>query len=258
MHQVLHKAMALADAELRASEVPSLIQELARSPALVRALQVYMAVGRSRIARPYAAKRDAPVPQWLIDTVMTAPMAEPARQRPAPLRAVAGSLLGWLKDKYRMPGWSLAAGPAVAAALAAVSTGLLVPTASHGESLLAAQMQRAIETTGSGEEARLLTLRPVATLLSQDQTSGRQIEMRAAGERTAAVACRGSNGDWQILKQTAPYPVGTLPAGSSREELDRFVGTLVSGPLLEREEVKKLSTSGWQGGAAAPSVTPKQ
>lgn len=252
MQHALHKAMALADAELRAAEVPGLIQELARSPALVRALQVYVALGRNRIARLYAAKRDEPVPQWLIDTVMTAPMADPAGHSRS-LRSVGGTVLGWLKDKYGMPGWSLAAGPAVAAAFAAAFAWLLMPAPSHGDALLAAQLQRAIETTGSGEEARLLTFRPVITFLSKNETYCRQFEMRADAERTAAVACRGSEGQWRILKESPPYPVGTLPAGSSREEVDRYAASQMNGPPIDKDRVKKLTAGGWQDGPPASS-----
>jgi hypothetical protein len=253
--------MALADAELRASEVPALIQELARSPALVRALQVYVSLGRSRIGRPYAAKRDEPVPQWLVDTVMTAPMAEPARRQPLKFQDVVGALLGWLKYKYRAPGWSLAAGPAMAAALAGAFAWALLPVPSQGEAALAAaKLQRALETTGSGKEDRLLAFRPIMTFVSKDQTYCRQYEVRTDAERTAAVACRDPNGVWQVLKQTPPFPVGPMPAGSSKEELDRFTLSLMRGEPLGEDHVEKLSTTGWRDRpAAAPlSETPKQ
>ena len=249
MQNALHKAMALADGELRASEVPDLVHEMARSPALLRAFQVYLSMGRNRIAKAYSAKREQPVPQWLIDTVMTAPMPGPATSS-RPTRAIWGSLLGWLKDKYSMPGWSLAASPAVAAILAVALVWLLAPSATHGEGLLTAQLQRAIETTGNGEEAPIVALRPVLTFLSKDKTYCRQFEVRSGAERTAAVACRSTTGEWQVLKRSAPYPIGTLPAGSNREEVDRFTAGLMSGQPLAKDQVKSLTVNGWQNGAA--------
>ncbi len=57
MEHAYHKALALADAELSPAELPALVDELARNPSLVRALQVYMTVGRGRLAKTYEAKR---------------------------------------------------------------------------------------------------------------------------------------------------------------------------------------------------------
>jgi hypothetical protein len=243
MEHALHKALALADAELSASEVPALVSELARNPSLVRALQVYVAVGRRRIAGPYAAKRDEPVPQWLIDTVMQAPIGETSRRA---YGSYAGALIRRLKDRYSMPGWSLAAGPAFAAVLAAVSVWLLLPASSHGNTLLTAQLQRAIETTDSGDNATLLTFRPVLTFTNKQQAYCRQFEIRSGTERSAAVACREPDGSWQVVKETPPAGLGTAPAGSAREELDRYVASEMSGSPIEKEEVGKLTRNRWQ------------
>ena len=134
MENAYHKALALADAELSPAELPALVDELARNPSMVRALQVYMTVGRGRLAKTYEAKRAEPVPQWLIDTVMHAPVEQSAGQS-SKVVSYGSALLERMRRRYRMPGWSLAAGPAFAAVLAAVSAWLLVPNSSHGETL---------------------------------------------------------------------------------------------------------------------------
>jgi hypothetical protein len=243
MEHALRKVLALADAELSPAEVPPLVQELARNPSLVRALQSYLAVGRRRIAAPYAAKVQEPVPQWLVDTVMRAPIGVPENSS-FNVVSFGRALLERLRGKYRMPGWSLAAGPAVAAILAAVSVLQLVPQASEGERLLAAQLQQAIDQTRSGQDAPLLTLRPVITFLDKDQAYCRQYEVRGSAERSFGVACRNTSGGWDIAMETAPSPTGTAPAGSVREELDRFVGSRMA-RVLDKDEADRALVSRW-------------
>lgn len=243
MEHAYRKAVALADAELSAAEVPALVRELARSPSLVRALQVYVAVSRRRIAKPYEAKREEAVPQWLIDTVMRAPI-EGAPSRTSKLSVLGSGLVQRLKDKCALPGWTLA-GPAVATLLAVVFAWLLLPNASHGETLLTAQLQRTIETAGSKQEAPLLTFRPVMTFLSKDHGYCRQYDVRSAVERAAGVACRTQTGAWQIVMQLPPYPT-FAPADSGRDALNAYVETQRIGPPLEPDKVDQLIRNEWR------------
>jgi len=244
MENAYHKALALADAELSPAELPALIDELARNPSMVRALQVYMTVGRGRLAKTYEAKRAEPVPQWLIDTVMQAPVEQSAGQS-SKVVSYGNALLERMRRRYRMPGWSLAAGPAFAAVLAAVSAWLLVPSSRHGETLLAAQLQRAIETTRNREDATLLTFRPVMTFQDKDQGFCRQFEIRSGSERSGVFACRTQNGTWDIVMQTPPAPLATGPAGA-QTELNLAVTQRRMGPPLEADEVAKLTGNGWR------------
>jgi hypothetical protein len=245
MEHTLRKTMALADAEISPAEVPALVQELARNPSLVRALQVYIAVGRRRIAKAYETKREDPVPQWLIDTVMRAPMAQAAGSSSG-FGSVASGALRRLRSKYAMPGWSLAAGPALAAAVVAAAAWLMVPNPSHGESLLAAQLQQAIETTNSREDAVLLRLRPVMTFQDKNQGFCRQFEIRSGSERSGAFACRNGTGNWDIVMQTPPAPLAMGPAGSQQEVLNGAVTERRAGAPLEAEEVRQLIANGWR------------
>jgi hypothetical protein len=255
MEHALRKVLALADAELSPAEVPGLVQELSRNPSLVRALQSYLAVGRRRIAAPYAAKVQEPVPQWLVDTVMQAPMGTP-EGRSFNVVSFGRALVERLKGKYRMPGWSLAAGPAVAAILAAVSVLQLVPQPTEGDRLLAAQLQQAIDKTRGGQEAPLLTFRPVLTFVDKEQAYCRQYEVRGGGERSFAVACRNPSGNWDVAMETAPSPTGTAPAGSVREELDRFVGSRMARPL-DMDEADRALSSQWSALDKPEASTPR-
>jgi hypothetical protein len=241
MEKAYHKALALADAELSPAELPALVDELARNPSMVRALQVYMAVGRQRLAKAYEAKRLEPVPQWLIDTVMHAPVEQAAGQS-FKVVSYGSALLERMRRRYRMPGWSLAAGPAFAAILAAVSAWLMVPNSSHGETLMTAQLQSALELTATSEAG----FRPLLTYWSNDQSWCRQFETRSDVERTFAVACRADDGNWRVIMQTPPGSLGAiLPAGSPREHLDRYVATSVSGQPLGLPQVEEAIKSGW-------------
>lgn len=244
MENAYHKALALADAELSPAELPALVDELARNPSMVRALQIYMTVGRGRLAKTYEAKRAEPVPQWLIDTVMRAPVEQSA-DRSSKVISYGSALLERMRRRYRMSGWSLAAGPAFAAVLAAVSAWLLVPNSSHGETLLAAQLQQAIETTRNREDATLLTFRPVMTFQDKDQGFCRQFEIRSGSERSGAFACRTQNGTWQVVMQAPPAVLATGPAGALTE-LNLAVTQRRVGPPLEADEVAKLTANGWR------------
>lgn len=241
MERAYHKALALADAELSPAELPAVVDELARNPSMVRALQVYMAVGRQRLAKTYDAKRSEPVPQWLIDTVMHAPVQQPAGQS-SKVVSYGNALLERMRRRYRMPGWSLAAGPAFAAVLAAVSAWQMVPNSSHGEMLMTAQLQSALERTATSQAG----FKPLLTYWSNDQNWCRQFEMRSDVERTFAIACRADEGNWRVIMQTPPGSLGAiLPAGSPREHLDRYVATTVSGQPLELRQVEDAIKSGW-------------
>jgi hypothetical protein len=241
MEKAYHKALALADAELSPAELPALVDELARNPSMVRALQVYMAVGRQRLAKAYEAKRAEPVPQWLIDTVMHAPVERAAGQS-SKVVSYGSALLERMRRRYRMPGWSLAAGPAFAAVLAAVSAWLMVPNSSHGDTLMTAQLQSALERTATSQAG----FRPLLTYWSSDQNWCRQFEVRSDVERTFAIACRADDGNWRVIMQTPPGSLGAiLPAGSPREHLDRYAAASVSGQPLELPQVEEAIKSGW-------------
>ena len=243
MEELRHRAMALADGELSAGELPALVAELYRNPLLLRLTQVFMALRRNRLARLYAHKADQRVPQWLIDTIMSAPMRAPARSS-SNVFASGGSLIERLRQRYRMPGWSLAAGPALAALLAVWASWLLTPTSGHGAALFAAQFQKAIETTKSGDTAQLLTFAPHMTFRSKDQRFCRRFEVHSEEERSLGVACRAANGDWRIAMDL-PSASRTIPS-SNQKQLEDFIASKRQGDSLKPEEVEQLIGREWK------------
>jgi len=233
------KAMALVDGQLAPDEVPALVQELARSPALVAELQAYLATSGQRIAAPFEAKASEPAPAWLVDSVRQGPSRPPVRSAER-----ARALIEALKRRHRVPAWSLAAGPALATGLALVW--LAMPALRQGDHL-AAHLAVGLEKTESGKDASLVALRPVLTFKSKAGGWCRQYELRY-GPRQAShgLACRSEGGRWQVVASTAPGPIGPRPAGSEpRKAIDARVTEIMDDqPLSKADEAARIG-NGW-------------
>jgi hypothetical protein len=236
------KAMALVDGQLAPGDVPELVRELARSPALVAELQAYLATAGRRIGGPFEAKLGEPVPGWLIDTVERAPQAP---GRPLwPLRRWA--LLEHLTKGHRVPAWSLAAGPALAALLVALVAWSVVPASSQGGPIQG-PLRVALDKTQSGKDAPLAALRPVLSFKSKAAAWCRQYELRYATRQVShGLACRDDGGRWNIVASTRPRAIGLAPAGSEpRKAIDDLVTSMISGrPLSDADETSRIGT-GW-------------
>jgi hypothetical protein len=243
MTEAGEKAMALVDGQLTPSEVPSLVQELARNPSLVAELQTYLAVSRSRIASAFAAKGEEPVPVWLSDTVLRGT----SHRRPAPQAGFGRSLLRWLQGSYRVPAWSLAAAPAAVLLLATLAGGLALQPAGLG-SPMAASLAAALEGTASGKDAAIATLRPVLSFSSRTAGWCRQIEVRHATRQISyALACRGERGQWEVVSSTAPGPAGFVPAGADRRKaIDDLAASMMRGGPLPPEEEAAVIARRWR------------
>jgi anti-sigma factor RsiW len=245
------KAMALVDGQLAPAEVPALVQELARNGALVAELQGYLAMSRSRIAQAYAVKPDEPVPRRLIDAVMAMPIQSGA-PRPASLATpVAERLIGWLRASCRVPGWSLAAAPALAAAAAFAVAAAILPGGRGGaDGLPSADVGAALERTASGKDVALASVRPMLSFNSKDGRWCRQFEVRSAGNRTShGLACRGRHGEWQLIAATPPTGTGAgyMPAGADRRKMiDDLVTSMIVGEPLSVEGEAAAIGKGWQ------------
>lgn len=237
------KAMALVDGQLAPAEVPDLVQELARSPALVAELQTYLATAGRRIAGPYEAKRGEPVPAWLADTVMRAPAAA---RLPAPPSTRGRTLLEGLKRTCRVPAWSLVAGPALAAVLVALAGWLVMPASSQGGPI-EANLGIALERTESGKDAPLVALRPMLSFKSKEAAWCRQYEVRY-GTKLAShgLACRNGGGRWEVVASTSPRRIGLTPAGSDPRRAidDRVTSMMKDQPLSKTDEAARIS-KGW-------------
>src|SRR5262245_52531308 len=228
MNDAGEKAMALVDGQLTPADVPDLVRELARSESLVAELQQHLALSRTRMASVYAAKGDEPVPQWLSEAIMH---GATTAGRPGPQGANFGrSLLQWLQRAYQVPVWSLAAGTAVAASVAALAV-FLVGHAPTGSVVAETDLGAALERTVSGKDASLASLRPVLSFKSKNAGWCRQFEVRNANRQVShALACRGENGRWSVLASTEPAGGGYAPAGADqRKAIDDRVAQMMRG-----------------------------
>jgi hypothetical protein len=233
------KAMALVDGQLAPGEVPALVQELARSPALVAELQAYLATSGRRLAEPFAVKAGEPVPAWLVDSLRQVHGA-----RPPHAVAPSPTLIGALKRRHLVPAWSLAAGPALAAGFA-VAVWLVMP-ATPAE-VIAGHLAVGLERTESGNDAAVVALRPVLSFKSKSDGWCRQYELRYASRQAShGLACRREGGSWNIVASTAPAPIRPRPAGSEpRRTIDDLVTAMMGDqPLSKAEEAARIS-GGW-------------
>jgi hypothetical protein len=245
MKNAHEKAMALVDGQLAPADVPDLVEELARSPALVAELQGYLATAGRRIAEPFEAKGSEPPPAWLVDAVLQAPATGGA-----PSGSIAGharGLLQRLKQRYAVPAWSLAAGPALAAVLVALGAWLAMPQAGRGGLAEEASLGLALEKTESGKDAQVVALRPVLSFRSKDSTWCRQFELRyAAKQASHALACRNDSGRWNVVAATPPAAIATRPAGSEpRKAIDDRVTAIIGDQPLSRSDETAMIGKGW-------------
>jgi hypothetical protein len=239
------KAMALVDGQLAPAEVPELIKELARSPALVAELQAYLATAGRRMAQPFEAKLSEAPPAWLVEAVRQAPAVE--GRADAPVVERAGGVLGWLGRRYPLPGWSLAAGPALAGILVALGMWLAPPVPPGQGGVMEAHLGDALERTESGKDAALVALRPVLSFKSKATGWCRQYELRyAARQASHGLACRGTGGRWDVVAATPPAALGPRPAGSGpRKAIDELVTAMMIGQPLSRSDEAATIGKGW-------------
>jgi hypothetical protein len=238
------KAMALVDGQLAPADLPDLVEELARNAPLVAEVQEYLALSRNRLASPFAAMGEEPVPGRLVDAIMQAPA-------PAPIVAPAGQpllarVLAWLRGSYRVPAWSLAAAPALAA-LMMVAVWWAAPAPGRGP-LLEADLGPALERTESGKDASLGTVRPVLTFHSKAAGWCRQFDVRHTSRQVShALACRGADGRWEVVASTPPARTGLTPAGSDRRRaIDDLAASMMRGDPLSPADETKVIGGGWR------------
>jgi hypothetical protein len=229
------KAMALVDGQLAPAEAPAVIQEIAATPALMRLVQKYLAVNPWKIRQLYKDFEQEPVPDRLMATVLYSPMGEVRRRSPGFVEKLA-ALAARTRERYTVPGWSLAAGPALAGALVAVSAYTFMPTASVGAYADAGMIVPPLETTASGSSSQLV-VRPILTYRNKSDEFCRQFEVKYGEKQSShAVACLRAGGNWQMMMATPLVPTvhGYAPVGEAdRKSIDDYVGATIVGAHLE-------------------------
>jgi hypothetical protein len=244
---MLEKLMALLDGELVPADGAAVMREVAEERDLEHMLAVCFGTDRRRVGRPYGAVLAEPVPVHLVDMIMRAPLAA---RRPAPARQTSygRALLASLKNRYRVPGWSLAASHAMAALLVAAALGwMLFPTLGHGREV-AAGLSTALEKGDGGKDFALAALRPVRTFKSTAGTWCRQFEVRYSSKHLSyGLACRDGDGTWPVVAATAPAPAVFAPAGdaSPRKSIDDRAEAMKSGDAVTGDAERELVKGGW-------------
>jgi type II secretory pathway pseudopilin PulG len=250
--------MAYADGVLPRQARPLVRQALGQDPALLEKLESFILTNRG-LARPF--DRLPPIPDRLRQVL--------ARSEPEP---DAGGETRWFAPRQRrptaaasarlrIPAWSLAAMLALLCAAAlpwylrAPDRALAQPQA--GQRLLAAQLQRTLETAESNVAAALVTLKPTGTFLSTTKQWCRQYDLLSAeGGGLKSIACRDEAGAWRLKTATptagTPEANGYVPAGKLADQsneaagIERTLGTLMRDVVLLPAEERKLIADGWQ------------
>jgi anti-sigma factor RsiW len=234
--------MAYVDGVLPHERLPAVREAIAGDPERMRTMEIYLETGRP-MARALDAALD--VPDSLLAGIRNAtPAALRARGLGALLRAAAG---GHLFAKLRVPMLAVAAIFLVllGAWLGDYAMRHSNPTPARSElvrweprGLVVADpwLQRALEATPSGEEARLadrLSARLVATFRTRAGTLCREFDLLRDGRPGArSLACRGSDGAWLVpapgMLRPKEYGVAGGPAQGQQQPIDEDKAMLES------------------------------
>jgi AcrR family transcriptional regulator len=266
--------MAFADRALD-EETQTRIEALLRIDPEARArVAAFRATGREGIGRHYDPVLDEPVPDRLIEFVMThgkgiaAGPARPRRQRLRPLE-----LLARWRGKLVPQGaaWHLAAASAAALIVGAglgyvlrgdrveVVSGPTLAALKNGQISAEGALRHVLETMPSGLEARAAgglrdsaVVRASLTFKTKQGNYCREYEIATAAEgRFTGLACRDSRGNWalQVHVPEADKGQGTkfVPVAGPREvALDAIVDRIMAGDALGRGEEDAAIARGWK------------
>jgi hypothetical protein len=226
--------------------LPDLVQALARDNGLLRWTQSLLRVSRQGIHDLFARQDRDELPESMVEFVMTVPVAQSQADATSALSQVS-KLIGRLRDKYSLPGWSIAAGPAFAAALAVGAAWLLTP---ESATQMTPALQAALEQTVTGKSASLPSFKVGSTYWSDTENGWcRMFDVTRRTDRTYAIACRSGEGQWRVVLQTPPGRVGAgvgVLAADPRQALDRYIAGSTGGPTLETPQVREAIKSGWE------------
>lgn len=270
--------MSFADGELAPERHRFIETMISADPDLARRLEAFLATGPN-LARALDGVLDLPVPQNLIETIMTAP-GFAAR---VPAAETASQALPRRAKRSRVAEFFTFLGPSGGFALplaAAFSTVLVVGTAAgwvlHQKSLeqasaapllsvaeggvtasgpLAVALNTAasgvVTTSGSGQHA--VAIKPVFSFSALDGSVCRQYEVRPAlGAAVDGLACREAAGRWRVEMITKAQ--GSASAGdrmaaadgaSQMSVIDAAVDRIISGNVFTRSAEEEAMRRGW-------------
>jgi hypothetical protein len=260
--ELLTLAMAVVDGEAGPIGQRKLDVALARDPSLAADLDAFRLTGR-RLGQVFDGIAAAPVPDYLVQLVMSTPM-KPARR----ISGIKPGLVARMGERWQtlLTSWEVPSLVFAAAAAAFAAGGLLtaghgpaatapVQTASLGSLTPSPALVEALAKVETGSEQKVVTsggaisVRVVETFRDGSANPCREYEAQGpSGPRQYGVACHVDNG-WQ-LKAVFEGPartgaITTAGPGEYSETLDAVAGRLRQGDDVSADEERKLIAGGW-------------
>lgn len=254
--------MRLADKRVTAAEEERMREQIAHYPDARQELAMYEATSVSVLAGLHADVVNAPVPQRIVDAIMTADIAPAAPARATTTGAPEGLLADLFGRFSRLltPQWA----PAVA-------TGLLVVGAGLGMLLQSALMKpspaveaggvllRALDTARSGNVVAATPGREAPgnaetrlTFKANTNEFCRQyVTEEPGGQHFAGIACREPGGKWivrhhaQIERRPSALDK-TVPANDPLATLAPVISGLMAGDALGPDEEAAAIAKQWR------------
>ena len=264
--------MAYTDNELDGEGRACVETYLAENPAGPARLAVFASTGRA-LAELFDKPMNEPMPQRLVDTILngSGPTAGVASAKVIPF--------GKPHRPTALSGQALRGLAAACAGLVVAGVGLnwILRTHNHGSTELyglsvlpngltvaRAELSSALDATPSGGSVKkqidgaVASIKPVFTFAAARGGYCRQYEIRQSDSKAlGGVACRTSEGQWQIESQTG-VAVSAGDSGDIRPAdkmsstaIDTIVDGLISGDVLGLESESGLMKNGWQDPSAS-------
>jgi hypothetical protein len=255
--------MRLADGTLAEPRLSQVEAEVAVRADLQEQLEAYLATGKA-LAQLFAPVAEAPVPERLLATIQSAPLAPRTVHRVAPQRPArrTPSARDWLTALLQ-PDWRLSPMGAAAA---------LTSVAAIGAAIMLTEPQNSFVGQASGALAEALEKVPTnpdgtvigwpnsggvkfAVELSFKHKDGRYCRQYYLGldstRAFAGFACSEGDGNWTVEMdgavpvRTASKPGDYRPSDGPSEAVDRAVEKVIVGDALETARERALIQQGW-------------
>lgn len=253
--QDYEKIMAYFDQEL-APDQQAEIEKMLAEDVDARTFLAQLREADDFIAGGLNSVLDEPVPQRLIDAAgggQSTAVNEPAPDDTSSAGNASASRVVEFPKKPMLSRWFWATAASVTL-LVAASAFIMSPGGSPTDALATA-LNQALELTPSGQVYRQteegIQVLPVATFRTTEAGVCRQFAAQAQGQQTVGLACRMSDGQWQIRTRrvlTGDDEAGQTyaPASGGSGAVAEKLRELNGGQPLDAEEEQALISDQWQ------------
>ena len=251
--------VAFVDGELDAAGGAVVEAAASRDPGVRGRIEMLRATGRDVLGPLHDDILNAEIPQFLLDTVATAPMVRTSQSAPRASATVTPLRLVQRRPANR---WQLPLAYAASLLLAAgwLTTSIILPSGNslvlEGNSVIAGGvLARALETAPSPTKStssflqQAATVTPRLTFKDKEQRFCREYELTTpSGEAYAGVGCRIGDGRWLVqahVPATARRDSHTDIASAEAAVGKLVIETMQGDAFGPKEEAAALS-SGWR------------